>query len=113
MGYYSRFELEITRVDLEECDTWGLMYMLRESYYEASLAFTESGESGDTVKWYNHIKDFKKFSAENPEYVFILTRVGEDHPDFERTYFYNGKNKSVKGSIIYPVITVEELEGGA
>jgi len=37
-----------------------------------------------------------------PEYLFEVTVVGEEYPDFKRRWFYKGTHESVRGKVVFP-----------
>ena len=53
-----------------------------------------------------------KFSLLYPNTAFIITRSGEDYPDFEKTVFYRGKHTTSKAEvkITYEPFDMSELD---
>lgn len=121
MGYYTAFDMEVTKTED------AMLQILRSAYIGPQLSEEEQLEvaralcsedayfegcyeegrakrsysfcdqawdyfvSGDTRKWYDHDDDMKQLSEQFPEYYFLLNGQGEDHDDQWRTVYHNGK----------------------
>ena len=92
MGYYTRYEIEITKDGHDFSDIQD--DLVAETGY--------SDPFGDTCKWYSHEDDVKRFSKKHPDVLFKLTGEGEEFPDFWIKYFKNGKMQKCTGEVVYP-----------
>lgn len=96
MGYYTDYNLEVSRVKGEDearlierikdelgMETWGM------SWYA-------------NAKWYDHEKDMKALSSEFPEVLFTLEGRGEEWDDAWVKYFLGGKMQVCYAEITFP-----------
>ena len=103
MGYYTGFDLTLSRVD-------GLYILEEEEVNEiCSFASTINGYSIDDLiqygevyscKWYNCLKDMKKISEKFPHILFTLHGNGEKSDDIWTAYFLAGKMQHEKARIV-------------
>ena len=99
MGYYTRYELEIvsgndgsTNYELEISNTTNYDYLF-----------------GDSIKWYDHEEDMKKYSIGHPNVLFRLTGEGEDSGDIWMAYYQNGKMFKTKAKLVFENFSIEKL----
>ena len=95
MGYYSNFEITIAneKANVEEISeplSQLIGYFI--SYLDDETLFISD------VKWSNWKNDMIELSKQFPWAVIEVSRFGEDHLDWEVSFFINGKefNKSVE-----------------
>ena len=121
MGYYTAFDMEVTKTEDAMLQLLRDVYMgpqLSEeeqlevtkalcgegAYFEGcyeedrakrSCAFNDEAWdyiiSADTMKWYDHDDDMMQLSAQFPNYYFLLNGRGEEHEDQWRKVYHNGK----------------------
>lgn len=91
MGYYTRYELEI----VEGNDN------VTNYEEEISELYGYGSCFEDSIKWYRHIEDMKKYSLKHPKTLFKLIGEGEEAGDLWVEYYLNGKIQQVKAKIIY------------
>lgn len=96
MGYYTYYSLEVIGEDTEN-----VIKELRSENDNAEYAFTESGDSYDSLKWYDYEKDMRSFSTRFPDLIFKLSGEGEEPGDLWIRYFKNGKMQYSKAIITY------------
>jgi hypothetical protein len=111
MGYYTRFELEITGTG----ERWvtGVDAMGQKVQVNIGLDHNEiereivelSGYSslfdGNTHKWYDHAEHMTAISKKYPDLLFTLNGAGEETGDFWRDYYKGGKRQHEEGKIAY------------
>lgn len=90
--------------EISEAD---VIWMLRNQCEEAKYALSESGTTREACKWYNHQKDMKSFSKENPNWLMMLEGSGEEPSDLWRKYYLNGLEQVSKAKIVF-----EEFDEG-
>ena len=100
MGYYTRHELEIISGDDYITD------------YKKEIGEI-SGYGNclyDSIKWYEHEKDMRKYSKNHPNTLFKLIGEGEESGDLWHEYYLNGKMQRVKAQIIFEDFDSKKLE---
>lgn len=60
--------------------------------------------------WRDHEKELRELSSRYTGTLFVLTMVGEDHPDFKRKFFLNGKMQTTKGKVVFEDFDQSKLE---
>lgn len=98
MGYYTRYELYIGDVSLEEEHQ-----IIKDIEEKSSENFCESEEHCYVAeaKWYEHSKDLKAISLLHPNALFILEGSGEDPADIWKLYIKGGKEQSTLGKVVF------------
>lgn len=91
MGYYTRHELEIISGDDYITD-----------YKKEISELADCGNCfDDSIKWYQHEDDMRKYSKNHPNTLFKLIGEGEESCDLWHEYYLNGKMQRVKAQIIF------------
>jgi len=93
MGYYTHHKLEI----IEGND------FVTDYAKEISEA-TGAGYSNcfdDSIKWYEHEKDMRKYSKKHPNVLFKLSGEGEESGDIWIEYYKNGKIQKCEATISF------------
>lgn len=94
MGYYTDYELELTRKDGKELpnyeDVAEQMKTIAGNGYHSSFSELLEGYSVNW-KWYDSTKEMCKLSEKFPGVLFTLSGDGEGYEDRWKEYFYNGK----------------------
>ena len=85
MGYYTSYSLSI-----EEGDQRNLREAIKRLGMEDCIS-TESGDSLDSCKWYDHTDDTIEMSKFFPGTLFCLSGIGEEFGDWWKLYAKNGK----------------------
>lgn len=120
MGYYTAFDMEVTKTEdsmlkllrgyigprLSEEEQLEVTRALcnEGTYFEGgyeedrakrSYSFCDQAwdylVSEDTMRWYDHDDDMKQLSTQFPDYYFLLNGRGEEHEDQWRKVYHNGK----------------------
>ena len=121
MGYYTAFNLEVTRTEdamlmllqdnsivselVEEEQLEVTRALCSEIFYfngcyddkrakRSYLYYDAAWDyiiSDDTMKWYDHDDDMMRLSEQFPDYYFLLHGQGEEHDDQWRKVYHNGK----------------------
>lgn len=106
MGYYTRFSLKVvhpeTKAELPEEFRDSVIAKLREESEEAEYCLDQGGNSSDSGKWYEHEKEFRKFSFDHPDFLFVLHGEGEESGDVWNKYFLRGKCQVAKATVMIP-----------
>lgn len=93
MGYYTRFNLEVSTKSGGEVDEATLQKV--QARFDDMLgwsgAFDEVTDYSDEWKWYEYEHDMIEFSKEFPNLCFTLEGDGEDREDWWTEWFQNGK----------------------
>lgn len=103
MGYYSAYDLTVTKVG-SESDAAALKEIAREI---EKLEVLECGNLDGSywfcheTKWYEDDDDMIRISEMFPEYLFVLERYGEDREDFGRTYYQGGRSHYCAGTMSF------------
>lgn len=97
MGYYTRYTLSIENCD----DVEERILELRTLNENANYALTETGNSANECKWYEHDDDLLWFSSQYPEEIYTLEGEGEEQPDLWKKYYKNGKMQKAVATIVY------------
>jgi hypothetical protein len=117
VGYYTQHDLSVVcdpnaelGVDnpytveqmLEWCETNG--YDEGSYLHEAITAMGEGCQVDEPSKWYDHEKDMRALSSAFPDVLFCLSGDGEEHDDFWKEYYMNGRMQrcSAEVQVIYP-----------
>jgi hypothetical protein len=90
MGYYTYFKLNVIEGGDLNID------------YQEELEEMIDYYLDDSIKWYDHENDMRKFSMKYPNVVFELTGEGEEAGDLWKEYYKNGKMQQCDAVIIYP-----------
>jgi len=111
MGYYSYYELtDIQKVDK---DLFGVN-LIDIPVEEIEKIKKEMEEKIDAyfeyTKWYDYKEDIAKFSLLYPDYLFTISREGEESGDLEKDYILNGKVQSTYATIEYDKFDIDKLE---
>lgn len=113
MGYYTDFSLDVQKsVQDENSDIavnkmkyiealHNIVEALHNFDEDSKYALDEKGGTLESVKWYSYQESLLKFSKFFPDWVIILSGVGEEVGDFWREYFLNGKSIRVKGEVVF------------
>jgi hypothetical protein len=115
MGYYTNYSLAIFKVvkgkaeERENPNSLMLIQELRKKNSHAEFALTESGESREECKWYDHQKDLIRFSKKHRNILFQLSGLGEDRDDMWVKYFLNGKYQVSRATIKYDKFNLKKL----
>lgn len=103
MGYYTRYELNVRNIDLNDAD-----YLLQHAKIRVSEIDDGYGTFGSLMdgnmeecKWYDYDADMKKISREHPGVLFELTGDGEEQGDQWITYYKDGKSQHCKAQITF------------
>jgi len=109
MGYYTKFDLEIVGCSWE--DAKDIIEDLRNTDANARYGLDECGEGMgcETLKWYSHEKDMKKFSEKYPDKLFKLQGDGEESGDMWIKYFQNGKVQICKAVLVFDEFNPKKL----
>ena len=91
MGYYTQYELD---TDDSEAD--------KHMAAIAELSDYRHLFSGDTCKWYDHEKDMRAYSENNPSVQFKLSGEGEQSSDIWVKWFKAGKMQTWKLEVNKP-----------
>ncbi|MHC2451245.1 hypothetical protein ACUXP3_001846 [Bacillus altitudinis] len=103
MGYYTNFEVEIDKDgDLVR------EYVNNISPKKDCLVDAFNGR-GDDMKWYEHDEDVLEVSRQFPDVLITVKGVGEEYPDFWKTYFKGGKKQHCQGRVVYDEFDEKEL----
>lgn len=99
MGYYTRYELGISRTSsiAEYESIWQLIETDNGEYDYIRYAVID----GEQCKWYEHEKDMKQFSLKFPHVLFTLHGEGEEAGDLWIDYYKNGKVQHCVAKITY------------
>jgi hypothetical protein len=106
MGYYTTFSLEVENAP-NDVD---IIAVLRDWEEDAMYALDESGNTSESLKWYDHVVDMRAFSGQWPDVLFILNGEGEESGDIWRKYFKNGKVQMAKAKITFDEFDKSKLE---
>lgn len=82
MGYYSNFRLKVNHPDAED-----IIADLRDNNEDAHKALQDNGDTQEPTKWYEWIRDIKKFSKKYPDVLFEMFREGESGGDDQCIYY--------------------------
>jgi hypothetical protein len=99
MGYYTTYALSILKNNDENIDHEQNICDIAE--YDG--IFQES------VKWYEHEEDMKKYSLQHPTVLFDLSGEGEETGDLWVKYFLNGKVQTCQAVVTYEDFNPEKL----
>lgn len=109
MGYYSSFELSVVRSseskDIPEFSWWDF-----ETIFNGITDYRMIGNRLENVKWYRHKEDMLVISKMYPDYVFELTRTGEEEGDIVRYYHHNGMMQTATAAISFAAFDKNKLE---
>ena len=98
MGYLSDYEITLKSKDIVDVEK------VRDTLNALSrYTFNVNGENLTTTesKWYSWESHMKGLSILYPDILFELERQGEEHDDFERAFFKNGKSEKQKAVVTY------------
>lgn len=70
----------------------------------------ESGETTESVKWYEHEDHIRALSKEFPNVLFTLRGEGEESGDIWNKYFLNGKMQMAKAQIAFDPFDESKLK---
>jgi hypothetical protein len=122
MGYFTSFTLILKADDPDHIKAVNEYIENLTSDDEAKEGFSSDYISGmyqrldgvwkssDRWKWYEHDDDMKILSSEFPEVLFILYGEGEENGDIWRSYYKNGKMKTLTARIVFDEYDPKELE---
>lgn len=106
MGYNTSYSLKALPPDHIE----DVIHDLMDCFDSSKYALNTSGQSRESIKWYEHEDDMRAFSKKYPEIVFELSGEGEDAEDQWRKYFVNGKMQVCKAEITFEVYHPQKLK---
>jgi hypothetical protein len=111
MAYCTDYEIEVLsnpqQVDEKEMVFYFLKEILRTQLTDYDY-FKQMDMRG--WKWYTSKHDMNELSKKYPSVTFLLSGVGEDHPDIWKYYVKNGKSVSHKAEVIFPEFNPKDLE---
>lgn len=99
MGYYTRYELTVISGNDGITD------------YEKEIKDTTVYDClfGESIKWYDHEIDMKKYSLGRPNVLFLLEGKGEENGDIWKAYFQNGKMFKTKAKLTFEDFSISKL----
>ncbi len=92
MGYLTTYSLDVIN---QTDDIDHITQVSQQSAYECDDIFQ------DSLKWYDHEDDMKKYSKQYPDLIFKLLGEGEESGDIWIKYFKNGKMQRCDAKIIF------------
>jgi len=99
MGYYTNFDLEVLE---------GEEYL--DYKEEISKISKYNNCFNDSISWYRHEDDMRKFSKKHPKTLFKLSGHGEDNEDIWIEYYLNGKMQRTKAKITFDEFDKSKLK---
>ncbi len=110
MGYYTSFDLGIEQNESnipltdkqQKAAVDKVIEYLDEKKENDSFFIALLSRNTDSMKWYDHEGDLKRFSKRFPDYVFRLRGEGERAEDLWFKYFKNGKIQDAYAKITFP-----------
>ena len=106
MGYFTYFWLRLENAWEQETEIIG---DLRATYEDADDGIDEEGDAIQKVAWSSHVEDLLAFSKKYPQVLFRLEGEGEEHGDYWKHYFKNGKQQVARGVMTYPAYDEAKL----
>lgn len=106
MGYLTRYELDVDDDDdlKQQIQKFVEQKQQEDSDFAYGLFYEEA------VKWYCWQNDMKVISRNFPNQIITLNGIGEDHGDFWRCYFLNGKYHYVISQITFDSFDESKLK---
>ncbi len=106
MGYYTRYTLEVEYPTEMSRRLYELAIRAETTSYDYSLGDLMDDQT-DTIKWYDWEKEMIAFSLKYPNVLFVMTGVGEEHPDVWRAWIRNGRSVSTKATFTFETPKLE------
>jgi hypothetical protein len=100
MGYYSLFTLIASREIIEAA---------RQEILDGDAVFEPDGKPYEPVKWYEHERDLRAFSANHPGELILLKVDGEEQGDQSHKYFRDGMCQVCRAHIAFDPFDPKEL----
>jgi hypothetical protein len=107
MGYCTSFNLKVHEGNRS------INYILEQvegKFEDLEWAVDMSGDTNDSVKWYDHEEDMKELSKIYPEVVFKLKGEGEEGGDIWVKYFKNGQMQDCPAKISFDEFDENKLK---
>lgn len=112
MGYYSTFDLQVSKEDGSE---------LKQSEFDSivknfdvlgviNYALGEDLHTYENVKWYAYREHIAFVSKLFPECLFTVKRDGEEPGDHEVSYFKDGKIHMTQARLVFDEFDVNSLK---
>lgn len=100
MGYYSSYKIEVydARTLEQYHEVWELLEQYDGHNKTPCIGYLVDvdGRQNESGTGYEFKKEIDFISAENPEYVFELTRWGEGNGDIEQYFSFRGNGYEVQ-----------------
>ena len=132
MGYYTKFDLEVTKFDdskpmcghifdTELCPECGLNSIIKPDEFYNHLISTKFSDYGiddgdklgyvfeDGCKWYECNEDMITISKKFPNVLFQLDGNGEEDGDLWRNFFLNGNVQCTQVDIVYEEFDINKM----
>lgn len=111
MGYYTNYKMTVIDKNGTEIDSSVEPLFDETVLYQGEVSIQDViTQNLDACKWYDHQKDMLEYSANNPEYLFILDGQGEETGDIWRKFYKNGKSYEWKLEYTLPDFDAEKLK---
>lgn len=115
MGYYTRFDMEVTPYPSEEIEKLMIKSLseISEGYFEPNGDYHYDFLSdllSESMKWYDWEKDMTALSKKYPDYLFELSGEGEESGDMWKCYFKNGKSQYCRARIEFDEFDENKLK---
>lgn len=116
MGYENYYSIEISEHDDENKQSARKHQVINDLILKHNEIFCDiicddGSTNGSSLIYYSDVTNILKyFSKNNPNDVFILTRIGELPNDFSRYFIMDGKMYEVEGEIVFPKFNKNNLD---
>ena len=111
MGYYTNYKMTVKDKDGMEIDSSLEPLFDEQVLYQGKVSIQDViTQNLDACKWHDHQEDMLEYSANHPEYLFILDGEGEESGDIWRKFYKDGKSYEWKLEYALPDFDPKKLK---